>query len=94
MYLGSMMEFADKKTIFNNPQHPYTQMLLSAVPDTDPERKRERLVMQGELPGIENAPKGCKFCTRCPYATDRCRTEVPQLRETEPGHHVDCFLQE
>ena len=94
MYLGSMMEFADKNTIFDKPLHPYTQMLLSAVPDTNPEKRHDHVAMLGELPGIENAPKGCKFCTRCPYASARCREEVPQLREVAPGHSVACFLHE
>lgn len=94
MYLGRMMEYADKASIFVNPLHPYTKMLLSAVPDTDPESKREKLVMQGEIPGIENIPQGCRFCTRCPYATDQCHQQAPAMREVEPGHHVACFLHE
>lgn len=94
MYLGCMMEYADKTSIFANPLHPYTKMLLSAVPDTDPDIKREKLVMQGEIPGIENIPQGCRFCTRCPYATDRCHQQTPTMREVDPGHHVACFLHE
>ena len=92
MYLGNMMEVADKKTMFDDPRHPYTKMLLGAVPDTNPERVREKLLMQGEIPGIEDVPDGCKFCTRCPYATEQCRQEQPELREVAPGHFVACFL--
>ena len=94
MYLGAMMEYADKKSLFDYPLHPYTQMLLSSVPDTDPERKREKIIMQGEISGIDNIPQGCRFCTRCPYATERCRTEKPVLREVKPGHSVACFRYE
>ena len=94
MYLGAMMEYAGKQSLFDHPLHPYTQMLLSSVPDTDPERKREKIIMQGEIPGIDNIPQGCRFCTRCPYATERCRTEKPSLREVKPGHSVACFRYE
>ena len=94
MYLGAMMEYAGKQSLFDHPLHPYTQMLLSSVPDTDPERKREKTIMQGEIPGIDNIPLGCRFCTRCPYATERCRTEKPALREVKPGHSVACFRYE
>ena len=94
MYLGAMMEYAGKQSLFEHPLHPYTQMLLSSVPDTDPERKREKIIMQGEIPGIDNIPQGCRFCTRCPYATERCRTEKPALREVKPGHSVACFRYE
>ena len=94
MYLGAMMEYAGKQSLFDHPLHPYTQMLLSSVPDTDPERKREKTIMQGEIPGIDNIPQGCRFCTRCPYATERCRTEKPALREVKPGHSVACFRYE
>ena len=94
MYLGAMMEYAGKQSLFDHPLHPYTQMLLSSVPDTDPERKREKIIMQGEIPSIDNIPQGCRFCTRCPYATERCRTEKPALREVKPGHSVACFRYE
>ncbi len=94
MYLGAMMEYADKKSLFDHPLHPYTQMLLSSVPDTDPERKQEKIVMQGEIPGIDNIPKGCRFCTRCPYATERCHMEKPELHQVYPGHSVACFRYE
>ncbi len=94
MYLGAMMEYAGKQSLFEHPLHPYTQMLLSSVPDTDPERKREKIIMQGEIPGIDNIPQGCRCCTRCPYATERCRTEKPTLREVKPGHSVACFRYE
>jgi len=91
MYLGSVMEVADKQELFDRPMHPYTKMLLSAVPNTDPEQKRERIIMKGEIPGIDSVPAGCRFCTRCPYATDRCRTERPELKDNGKGHQVACF---
>ena len=91
MYLGSMMEVADKNTMFDDPRHPYTKMLLSSVPDTNPQRTREKVMMKGEIPGIENIPEGCKFCTRCPYATEQCMKERPELQEVAPGHMVACF---
>ena len=91
MYLGSMMEMADKDTLFDAPLHPYTQMLLNSVPNTDPRQLHEKQTMQGEIPGIDQIPDGCKFCTRCPYATEQCRTSCPELREVTPGHYVACF---
>ena len=94
MYLGHIVEMCPAGDIYERPLHPYTQMLLSSVPDTDPERKREKIIMQGEIPGIDNIPQGCRFCTRCPYATERCRTEKPTLREVKPGHSVACFRYE
>lgn len=77
MYLGSVMEEGDAKAIFQSPMHPYTRFLLSAVLDTDVDRKPERMLLEGEIPSPIDAPAGCRFCTRCPYATDRCRTEAP-----------------
>ena len=91
MYLGSMMEMANKDTLFDAPLHPYTQMLLNSVPNTDPRQRHEKQTMQGEIPGIDQIPEGCKFCTRCPYATEQCRTSCPELREVTPGHYVACF---
>lgn len=91
MYLGSMMETATKKDLFAKPLHPYTQALLSAVPGTDPEKISEKSPM-GEIPSIENMPVGCKFCTRCSQATERCHTERPVLKEVEKEHFVACHL--
>ena len=96
MYLGKVMEQADKVDLFNIPRHPYTKALLSAVPVADPieGRKRERIMLQGDLPSPINPPSGCVFNTRCWKATDRCRTEVPQLLEIAPKHKVACHFPE
>ena len=96
MYLGKVMEQADKADLFNKPRHPYTKALLSAVPVADPieGRKRERIMLQGDLPSPINPPSGCVFNTRCWKATDKCRTEVPQLLEISPKHKVACHFPE
>ncbi|MBS5985477.1 dipeptide ABC transporter ATP-binding protein [Clostridium paraputrificum] len=90
MYLGSMVELADKDELFDNPLHPYTKALLSAIPIPDPTIKRERIILTGDIPSPANPPKGCKFHTRCPYATDKCRNEAPEYREIKEGHFVAC----
>ena len=94
MYLGSMVEIGTSEEVFKTPVHPYTQALISAVPITDPEtaRKSERILIEGELPSPMNVPKGCRFCTRCPKATEQCRQEKPELREISEGHMVACHL--
>ena len=94
MYLGSMVELGTSEEVFENPLHPYTKALISAVPIADPElgRKSQRIPIQGELPSPMNAPKGCRFCTRCPYATDKCREERPEFREIQPGHFTRCHM--
>jgi oligopeptide/dipeptide ABC transporter ATP-binding protein len=96
MYLGKVMEQADKADLFNKPRHPYTKALLSAVPIADPieGRKRERIMLQGDLPSPINPPSGCVFNTRCWKATDKCRTDVPQLLEISPKHKVACHFPE
>ena len=94
MYLGNLVEYGATSDIFNHPLHPYTKALFSAIPIPDPTIRRERIVLQGSIPSPANPPKGCKFHTRCPYATERCKTEVPQQREVEPGHYVVCHLYE
>lgn len=96
MYLGKVMEQADKADLFNKPRHPYTKALLSAVPVADPieGRKRERIMLHGDLPSPINPPSGCVFNTRCWKATDKCRTEVPQLLEISPKHKVACHFPE
>ncbi|MCR4944499.1 MAG: dipeptide ABC transporter ATP-binding protein [Clostridium sp.] len=90
MYLGNMMELADKDELFENPMHPYTKALLSAIPIPDPTVKRERIILTGDLPSPANPPKGCKFHTRCPRATEKCKTDVPEYREVKKGHFVAC----
>ena len=92
MYLGSMVEIGTSEDVFKAPLHPYTKALISAVPIADPEvgKNSKRILIEGELPSPMNVPKGCRFCTRCPHATDRCREEKPQLREVKEGHMVAC----
>jgi len=92
MYLGRIVEYADTKSIFTRGQHPYTEALLSAVPVPDPAIKRQKRVLQGDVPSPMKPPPGCHFHTRCPYAVARCRVESPLLREIAPGHHVACHL--
>jgi oligopeptide transport system ATP-binding protein len=94
MYLGKIVELADRKAIYDEPLHPYTRALLSAVPIPDPkiEAKRERTVLRGEVPSPLNPPSGCVFHPRCPIAIDRCSAEIPPLREIRPGHWAACHL--
>ena len=94
MYLGSMVELGTSEEVFTNPIHPYTKALISAIPIADPEMSRQnrRIPIQGELPSPTNVPKGCRFCTRCPYATDKCREERPEFREITPGHFARCHI--
>ena len=90
MYLGAMMEFGTKEAIFKNPVHPYTKALFSAVPNPDPTVKMDRIKLEGDIPSPANPPKGCRFHTRCPYATEVCKHVPPEYRECEPGHFVAC----
>lgn len=92
MYLGRIVEYTDKKTLFTSPQHPYTEALLSAVPIPDPTIKRKKIILQGDVPSPIKPPSGCHFHTRCPYAEEQCRVEVPTLKEIAPGHQVSCHL--
>ncbi len=94
MYLGSVAEVAEKAQLYSNPMHPYTKALLSAIPLPDVKKKRQRIILQGDVPSAYNPPSGCKFHTRCPYATDRCKQEIPVLRELEKGHQVACHRAE
>ena len=91
MYLGHLVEEAETDALFQNPQHPYTQVLLSAVPTPDPHTKRERTILEGDLPSPLDPPSGCVFHTRCPYATEQCAAACPETREIAPGHKVACF---
>jgi len=92
MYLGRIVELAPKETIFVSPLHPYTEALVAAAPVPDPRAKRERLVLEGDIPSPMAPPPGCRFHTRCPLAVARCREEVPALRELAPAHYVACHL--
>ena len=94
MYLGSVAEVAEKAQLYSNPMHPYTKALLSAIPLPDVKKKRQRIILQGDVPSAYNPPSGCKFHTRCPYATDRCKQEIPVLRQMEKGHQVACHRAE
>jgi len=96
MYLGHVVESADRADIFASPRHPYTQALLSAVPVPDPHGRdqRRRIPLSGELPSPQSPPPGCVFSTRCPVAVERCRSEMPVEREIAPGHRVACHLAE
>lgn len=96
MYLGHIVEFADSDELFENPLHPYTNSLLSAIPVPDPKiaKSNKRIIMQGDIPSPLNAPSGCPFRTRCPKATEKCALERPKLVEVKPGHQVACHLVE
>jgi oligopeptide/dipeptide ABC transporter ATP-binding protein len=92
MYLGKIVEYAEKKALFTNPQHPYTEALLSAVPVPNPKLKRAKRLLQGDVPSPINPPPGCAFHTRCPYVFDRCKIDTPKLVDIAPGHGVACHL--
>ena len=92
MYLGSMVEFGNKKDIFDNPLHPYTKALFSAIPEPNPDVKMNRIVLKGDIPSPANPPKGCRFHTRCPHATEKCKHVPPSYTEHEPGHFAACHL--
>ncbi|WP_392455868.1 ABC transporter ATP-binding protein [Chryseomicrobium aureum] len=97
MYLGKIVEIADKISLFENPQHPYTKALLSAIPVPDPDKKKERIVLKGDVPSPIDPPEGCRFHTRCPFATDKCRTEEPKLRTSDlmkDKHEAACHYME
>jgi oligopeptide transport system ATP-binding protein len=96
MYLGKIVELADRDELYTNPKHPYTQALLSAVPIPDPviEGKRKRIILEGDVPSPANPPKGCHFSTRCPRVMDICRQQEPPFKEYEQGHYAACFLYE
>ncbi|MNI80768.1 Oligopeptide transport ATP-binding protein OppF [compost metagenome] len=92
MYLGKVVELAPTKELFERPLHPYTKALMSAVPVPEPGRRKERVVIRGDVPSPENPPPGCTFHTRCPLASDICRQQVPELREVSPGVRAACHF--
>lgn len=92
MYLGRIVELADSKELYRAPKHPYTEALLSAVPSTNPNTRRERIVLAGDVPDPSNPPAGCPFHTRCTYAKDRCKHEIPVWQEDKNGHGVACHF--
>ena len=92
MYLGALVEEASVDELFDHAAHPYTRVLLSAVPTPDPRTRRQRIVLEGELPSPLSPPGGCPFHTRCAHATERCRTERPELKEIAPGHIASCHI--
>ncbi len=92
MYLGSLIEVAPKNKLYENPLHPYTQALLSAVPIPDPTLRRDRIILKGDIPSPANPPSGCKFHTRCPYAMDICSKEIPEFKNVGDEHFVACHL--
>lgn len=92
MYLGNLVELASKNELYENPMHPYTKALLSAVPIPDPTIKRERIILKGDIPSPANPPNGCKFHTRCPYTMDKCKKKVPEYKCVGKDHFVACHL--
>lgn len=92
LYLGSLMEVADRSKLYGNPLHPYTKALMSAVPIPDPTLKRERIILKGDIPNPATPPSGCKFHTRCPYAMEICRQAAPVFKKAEEDHFVACHL--
>ena len=94
MYLGNVVELAESYELYKNPIHPYTKTLMSAVPIPDPvvTRSKERLILEGDIPSPINPPSGCKFHTRCPFATEKCKQEIPEFKEYASGHYAACHL--
>jgi peptide/nickel transport system ATP-binding protein len=91
LYLGRVMEIASSADLYARPQHPYTRALLSAIPSPDPDVRRDRQILKGDIPSPANPPSGCVFRTRCPHALPACGEAVPELRQTAPGHFKACI---
>lgn len=94
MYLGKVVEIADKHSLFSQPLHPYTKALFSSIPIIDKQHRKERIILKGDIPSPLNPPTGCSFHTRCPFATDKCKVEIPALREINTTHKVACHFAE
>jgi len=94
MYLGKIVELAQREDLFRNPLHPYTQALLSAIPIPDPSLKKKRIILKGDVPSLFNPPQGCRFHPRCPFVKEQCKVEIPPYREVEKGHFASCWLNE
>jgi peptide/nickel transport system ATP-binding protein len=94
MYVGKLVELATTEELYRRPMHPYTEALMSAVPNPDPTQRSNRIVLRGEIPDPANPPSGCYFHPRCPYAQERCRTDTPELREVAPGRVTACHFAE
>jgi peptide/nickel transport system ATP-binding protein len=92
MYAGKVVELGKTDSVIHEPLHPYTQLLIKAIPEVDPDIKRERVLLEGEVPNLVNPPAGCRFHPRCPFVKDECRVEEPRLREVKPGHWTACHL--
>jgi oligopeptide/dipeptide ABC transporter ATP-binding protein len=92
MYLGALVELAPKHMLYDNPLHPYTQALLSAVPHPNPRESRERIILSGDVPSPANPPTGCAFHTRCRFTMEKCKTERPKLEMISPDHWAACHL--
>ncbi|MFT8343332.1 MAG: dipeptide ABC transporter ATP-binding protein [Clostridium beijerinckii] len=94
MYLGVIVELADSKELYENALHPYTKALLSAIPEANTEQKKKRIILNGDIPSPVNPPAGCRFCTRCSFSMDICKTQRPTLKEIDARHYIACFLYE